>query len=121
MKNKNRTYYFGFGTQMDYPAWQNGLLTSLDKEKILDWHDYKYKNPFAPRLRRLLKDFDGKISIGLDHHTVYVEPEEGIRPVIYDITRKLIKEGWQLGDFNRNMAVDDIWEEHLEDLKNNAE
>jgi hypothetical protein len=107
---KHKTFYFGFGSAMDYPDWQNGLSTSTRPDKVNSDHEFDYKNPFRPRLRRLLKKFDKNINIGFNHHTVYVAKGKAIRPVITKITHALIAAGWKLGDFNRNMRVDAIWD-----------
>lgn len=114
IKRKERVWYFGFGDSGDYPEWQTGLLTSLDKEELIEqYYHYDYKNPFVPRLRRLLKKYEENINYGLEHHTVWVKKGKGIRPLINEISRILINEGWILGDFNRSLAVDDMWDEHM--------
>ena len=117
IKRKDRKFYFGFGSQMDYPEWQNGLETSLWKDSCPTPERAYQSNPFKPRLRRLLKDHEDNIEFQNTFHNITVERGEQIRPLVYDITRKLIAAGWEVGDFNRNMAVDDIWEEYLEDKK----
>lgn len=114
---KDRKFYFGFGSQMDFPEWQNGLETSLWKDCCPEPYDAYESNPFKPRLRRILKKWKDKIHFQNTYHDINVDRGEQIRPVVYDVTRELINAGWQVGDFNRNMAVDDIWEEHLESIK----
>ena len=111
--------YFGFGDVGNYPSWPRGLLTSLDEKKIPDqYYQYDYKNPFTPRLRRLLKKYEKNINLGLTHHTIFVEQGKGIKPIIHDITRILIANGWVLGEFNRSMSVDDMWEEYQNGFAN---
>lgn len=110
---KNRTYYFGFLPALDCPDWQNELQTSLDKETLQRDYELDYKNPFRPRLRRQLKKFEKNVNIGFNKHTIFVEKGKDIRELMTEITKALIKAGWQLGDFNRNGRVDDIWNETL--------
>lgn len=110
MKNKNRTYYFGFDSAMDHPDWSNGISTSLNKERVQKPFELDYKNPFRPRLRRQLINFKNNVNIGFDFHTIYVEKGKEIRPLITKVAETLIAAGWQLGDFNKNMRVSDIWD-----------
>ncbi len=113
-----QTLYFGFGTQMDYPEWQNGFETSTQKDKVLDPYDYGKKDPFSKKLKKLLEEkYGDKVRIQMTYHDVVVEKGKEIRPVVYSIARDLIAAGWELGDFNKNGAVDDIWEEHLSSKK----
>lgn len=116
-KNLGKKLYFGFGTVSDYPEWQSGFETSIQKDKVLKPEEYGQngipKNPFKFRLRHILEDYKKYVNIQETYHDVMVPKGEPIRPVVYEIARKLIGAGWELGDFNRNGAIDDIWEEHL--------
>lgn len=109
MKNKDRTYYFGFDSAMDHPDWANGISTSLNKERVQKSWELDYKNPFAPRLKRQLKKFEKQVNIGFEFHTVYVAKGKAIRPLITKVAKALIEAGWQLGDFNKNMRVYELW------------
>lgn len=109
MKNKDRTYYFGFDSAADHSIWQNCVSTSLDKDRVQKPFELDYKNPFRPRLRRQLKKFENNVNIGFDFHTIFVGKGKEIRPLIRKVATALIKAGWQLGEFNRNMLVYELW------------
>ena len=109
MKNKDRNYYFGFDSAMDHPLWTNCISTSLNKERVQQSYELDYKNPFRPRLKRQLKKFEKQVNIGFENHTIYVAKGKEIRPLITKVAKALIKNGWQLGDFNKNMRVFELW------------